>query len=125
MALRQDMYSKKWVTSEKLQGQYQSLQEDMDQIVRNCPAASKREEMLLQPNCYHLLRLRKHRAKGRESCLDGNDSGQIVKFLRNEKDRKLFSYIYFIQISAIWLNIHDNNLKRMGFMYLKISCNYT
>lgn len=35
-----------------------------------------------------------------------------------------FSYIYPIQISAIWLIIQENDLKRVGFMYLKITCNY-
>lgn len=69
----------KGVTSEKLQnsqGQYRRLPEDMDQMVRDCPSASEREEMLLRPNCYHLLRPRKLRAKDHENCLDGNESEQ-------------------------------------------------
>lgn len=69
----------KGVTSEQLQNSpvwYRRLPEEMDLMVRDCPSASEREEMLLRPDCYHLLRPRKLRAKDHKSCLDGNESEQ-------------------------------------------------
>lgn len=120
----------KGVTSEQLQnspGRYRRLPEEMDLMVRDCPSASEREEMLLRPDCYHLLRPRKLRAKDHKSCLDGNESEQQVKFSRDKYDRRLF-FLIFLHLPH--LNIcykvyyPKNDLKRVGFMYLKITCNY-
>lgn len=95
----------KGVTSEKLQnspGRYRRLPEDMDQMVRDW-----------------------NERKCSSGPSDGKESKQLINFQTTSMTDCFFfrfSYNHPIYISAIWLIIQENDLERVGFVYLKLAC---